>query len=603
MQIREELGPLRRRAGVLVIAVLVALGMLHLRMVQLQLVGGSHWRRMAENNRLRRLPLPSARGRIFDRRGMVLADNLPTWVLLLFPDEAANLDRTALFLARAGIADVATLRGRFEDRRGGRLAPLIAAENLSWEQVARIRAHQSDHPELSIVEGFRRFYPYGETVAHAVGYLRLVSPTEVDRTPDLDPNALVGASGIETLDDAALTGHDGERIVVVSAVGRQLGVVKERLPRPGPDLGSTLDVGLQEAARAALGDSAGAIVGLDPRSGAVRILYSSPSFDPNLFVGRLSRDDWLTLADDPGHPLQNRCVQGVYPPGSTIKPFMALAGLGESVISPAWGVTCNGSVNLYNHRFRCWQRWGHGKVGLERSLEVSCDVFYYLLGQRLGIENIARWLRHFGFGTTTGIGLNAEASGLIGTPEWSERVRGTPWYPGEAVSVSIGQGPLLVTVLQLARGYAALANGGRLVVPRVVEPREEQQVPDLDLDPEQLSRVVAGLTKVVHGLEGTARRLGSLPIVGKTGTAQVAQLQEGVDSDDLAPHLRHHAWFVGWAPLETPELVVAVVVEHGGGGSSVAAPAAGSVFRLFVDQRNADRPSDPERPAPTETTR
>lgn len=582
MRIGDETGGLRRRAAVLFVAGFVAFGALHLRLAQLQVVDGAHWQEMAENNRLRRIPVPGPRGRIYDRQGRLVADNAPNWDLLLFPDEARDLQTTALFLDRMGIAEAGALLERLDRRRTGRLAPLLVAEDLSWRQVARVRSHQSDHPELSVVSGFRRRYPYGETAAHVVGHLRLVTQDEVAGRPSLDPTALVGATGIEALAEATLAGTPGERWVVVSAVGRQLGVVREHAPGAGSDLTVTLDMKLQAAARAALGEHAGAIVAVDPRSGAVRAMYSAPSFDPNRFAGRLSRDEWEALAADPRHPLQNRCIQGAYPPGSTIKPFLVLAGLGSDAITPGWTTYCSGSVVLYGHRFRCWQRGGHGRVGLVRSLEVSCDSYYYLLGQRLGIDALAAWLRGFGFGGPTGVGVGSENPGLVGTPEWSEAVRGTPWYPGDLVSISIGQGPVLATVAQLARAYAALANGGRLLPLFVVEDPSSPSPSAHTLQLEGLERVVSGLEDAVSGTEGTARVLADLPAAGKTGTAQVVRLQEGVEVEDMERRFRHHAWFVGWAPREDPRLVVAVLVEHGGGGGSVAAPAAGVVLRAFL---------------------
>ena len=386
---------------------------------------------------------------------------------------------------------------------------------------------------------------------------------------------------------------------MVSAVGRQLGVVSEIAPRAGHDVGLTLDVGLQKAAAAALGDQSGSVVALDPRSGAVRVLYSAPSFDPRVFGGRLSRSDWQALQEDPLHPLQNRCLQGVYPPGSTIKPFLALGGLAEGMIDPNATVFCNGSVVLYGHRFRCWRRGGHGFVNLERSLAESCDVYFYLLGQRLGIEGMAKWLQRFGFGERTGIDLSFEASGLIGTPEWSRRVRGTPWYPGEAVSVSIGQGPVLATTIQLARAFAFLASRGKSVTPHMVA--EPSGTPAFErIDPDHLTLVNSALAKVVHGPAGTARRFASLPMAGKTGTAQVVRLQDGVDADDLAPELRHHAWFVGWAPLDEPTLVVSVVVEHGGDGGSAAAPVAAQVIQAHLGQPTS-QPDAQSTPSPIRT--
>ena len=577
VEIRENLGPIRQRAVVIVLLIFAALGVLHLRIGQLQIIEGAHWRLMAENNRLRRLPLNAVRGRIYDRRGHVLADNRPTWNLLLFPDEARNLDRTVLFVASLGVAEAADLHEKVRRRGIDRLAPMVVGEDLDWNQVTRVRSHQSDHPELSVVAGFRRHYPFGPAAAHAVGHLRLVSEDEV-RTTGVDPSTRIGATGIEALADVFLTGHAGERWVVVSAVGRQLGVVREESSVSGRDLAVTIDAELQEVAAAALGERAGAVAALDPRNGAIRALVSSPSFDPELFSGPLSENAWRAIAEDGRHPLQDRAIQGTYPPGSTIKPFLALAALTEGLVTSDWAVTCRGSIVLHGHSFRCWQRGGHGATDLERSLEASCDVYYYQLGQRLGIEGMARWMGLFGFGRRTGSSLPSEAPGLIGTPEWSRRVRGTPWYPGEAVSVSIGQGPVLATALQLARGYAALANGGFLVTPHALVDPESPPPVDLDLDQRHLARVRRGLELVVRGDHGTARSLARLPVAGKTGTAQVVRLADGVDSDDLAPHLQHHAWFVGWAPLDEPRLVVAVVVEHGGGGGSIAAPTAEPVF-------------------------
>ena len=582
MELREDLAPVKRRAAVLVALALLALAVLLLRLVQVQIVDGASWRRAAENNRLRRIPVASQRGRIYDRRGTVLADNVPTWQLLLFPDEAKNIQQTLLFVARTGIADAATLRNLEAERRLARLAPVVLADDLNWEQVARVRAHQSDHPELAVVNAFRRSYPLGGTTAHAIGHLRLVSREEVDANPGLDQNTLVGAIGVESLRNAFLAGSDGTRFEVVSAVGQPIGVVRETAPSPGRDVATTLDVHLQQVAAQALGDRTGTVVALEPATGAVRVLYSAPTFDPNIFVGRLSRTEWQQLTEDPGRPLNDRSLQGVYPPGSTIKPFFALAGLAEGEITADSGITCHGGVTLYGHPFRCWRRGGHGGVGVVRSLEVSCDSFYYQLGYRMGIDRMARWLRRFGFDGPTGIGFGQELTGLVGTPEWAREVRGTPWYAGEAISVAIGQGPLLVTNMQLARAYAVLANGGHLVTPHLVASADAPPPVDLGLDPQHLALVVEGLTRVVHGGEGTAAFLARLPMAGKTGTAQVARLQEGVRAQDLPEHLRHHALFVGWAPLDRPKLVVAAVVEHGIGGSTAAAPVVGAVIEAAI---------------------
>jgi len=599
MEIREDIGPFRRRTVLMFVVVFAVLGLVHLRLVHLQLVHGAEWRDLAENNRLRRLPLPGPRGWIYDRQGEVVAENVPSWELLLFPDEAVNLDETGLFLAREGITETQAFRELLAERRIGRQAPLVVGENLTWNQVAAVHSHQGDYPELSVVSRFRRHYPYSFLTAHAVGHLRPISKIQVEQNSDLEPDSMVGATGIEANQETFLAGTSGHRWMMVSAVGRQLGVVRETRPTAGNDLGAALDISMQRAAAEALGDRAGGVVALDPRNGAVRVLYSSPSFDPTVFGGRLSRADWQALQEDPDHPLQNRCIQGVYPPGSTIKPFLALGGLSDGLIDSQTTVYCNGSIVLYGHRFHCWRRGGHGFVNLERALAESCDVYFYLLGQKLGIEGMERWLRRFGFGERTGLDPPFESPGLIGTPEWSRRVRKTPWYPGEAVSMSIGQGPLLTTVVQLARAFAMLANGARPVQPHLV-PASAQSAQPLEIDLDYLELVNAALAEVVHGPHGTARRLDALPIAGKTGTAQVARLQEGVTSDELEAHLRHHAWFVGWAPLDQPEIVVAVIVEHGGDGSRSAAPVAGRVVEAYfgLTPENQDPTAVSPDPAP-----
>lgn len=579
MRIRTDPVRFRHRSRVILALALGALGLLHFRLVQLQIIQGDTWARLAENNRLRRIPVPAPRGRIFDRQGMVLADNVPAWQLLVFPDEADDLDRTVAFLTDQGIIEGDDLRLRFAARRIGTMAPLVAAENISWEHVARVRTHQSDFPELSVVSGFRRSYPWNHSTAHAIGYLRRLTPAEAERHDAFQPDQLIGATGIEALGENSLRGRNGERRVVVSAVGRQLGVVDEQTPVPGHDLAVTIDTRIQQAAVEALGDRPGAVVVLDVHTGAVRALYSSPGFDPNVFSSPLSPERWSEISDDPRHPLQNRCIQGTYPPASTIKPFLALAGIEEGLIDPQWSVYCRGSITLYGHIFRCWRRGGHGAVNMKRALEVSCDVYFYLLGQKLGIERMASWLERFGFGRPTALGLAHEATGLIGTPEWSRRVRGTPWYAGESVSVSIGQGPVLVTVIQLARAFALLANGGFLVQPHLIPPATPARPEYVPLGRPGLEVVVAGLERVVKGAEGTARILRDLPVAGKTGTAQVARLPDEDSTAKRAHHLQHHAWFVGWGPVDDPEVAVAVLVEHGGGGGSVAAPAAAKVFR------------------------
>ncbi len=581
MRVREDLGPYRRRLVVLLIAVEVVLVLLGLRLVKLQVIDGRHWRALAESNRLRRVPLPPLRGRIYDRSGALLAGSQPAFQLLLYPVESPHPERSFAFLARLGVASLEELRQRAGGGGCAPDAPRVLAADLSWEQVCAVRAHQSDFPELVVAQAFRRVYPEAEVTAHLVGYVRLPTETDIESRPGLVPGVLVGASGVERSRDEALLGVPGERMVVVDARGRELGTVEITPPVPGTDMTLTLDLRLQRVAARAMAGKSGAVVALDPGTGAVRVLYSTPSFDPNAFARGLTAREWAALRDDPEHPLQDRSLRGEYPPGSTIKPFLAVTGLEDGVLSSGTRVWCPGSVTLYGHTFRCWARGGHGWVDLSRALEVSCDVYFYRLGQHLGIHRIAAGLSGWGFGEATGLDPS-ERPGLVGTPEWSRKVRHQPWYPGTTISVSIGQGPLLATPLQLAVAYAALANGGTVLRPWVVSGDGMTVRRRLGLDGDLLAPVVDGLRRVVAGREGTARRLQALPVAGKTGTAQVVRLREGVDMERVERRFRHHAWFVGWAPVERPKLVVAVMVEHGGGGAAAAAPVAAEIFRLAL---------------------
>ncbi len=584
MRVREDLRPYRLRLAGLLLLLGVALLLLVLRLAQLQIAQGAHWRGLAESNRLRQVPVLPVRGRIYDRNGELLAGNEPAFQLLVYTAESRSLERALIFLAQIGVGSPRDLKEVIRQSPGAPDAPRVLAPDLTWSQVCAIRAHRSDFPELAVVQGFRRVYPAGPLTAHVLGYVRLPTRKELVEDPALVAGILVGASGVERSQNGRLMGSAGKRLVVVDARGRELGTV-ERVPaEPGADLTLTLDLRLQRVAAEAMGERAGAVVALDPATGAVRVLYSSPSFDPNAFARGLSREEWEKLRTDPEHPLQDRCLRGEYPPGSTIKPFMALTGLEAGVIDRTTTVWCSGSITIGDHTFRCWARWGHGRVGLVRSLEVSCDVFYYTLGQKLGIARIAPGLGEWGFGSRTGLDTEVERPGLVGTPEWSRRVRHRPWYPGATISVAIGQGPLLVTPIQLARAFAALAEGGRLPLPYLVARHRRSAPRDLEIPPAMMQPVLEGLRMVVAGPEGTARRLAPLPIAGKTGTVQVIRKREGVDSKTLERRFRHHAWFVGWAPVEHPRLVVAVIVEHGGEGSAAAAPVAGAVLKAALEE-------------------
>jgi penicillin-binding protein 2 len=577
--VRDDLRPVQRRSVALLAGFAAFLVLLLGRLWLLQVVQGNRWREAAENNRLRRVPLEAPRGTVTDVRGEVILDNRPAYQLLLFPEEMTDAAATVGFLSRIGIADEVEIGARVAKARRTSHLPSVIADNLTWAQVAAVAAHRAEYRALEVHPASRRSLPPGPTVAHLVGQLGEVSPEQLATKPDVKPGQLVGRSGLERAYQDVLGGTPGNLVVVVDALGRQMSSLDEEAPVPGRPLQITLDLSLQREAVEAMAGQVGAVVAIDPRDGAVRVLLSQPAFDPELFAGHLEPARWQEMANDPLKPLHDRALQALYPPGSTIKPLFAAGALKDGIRTPSDGIFCTGGVMIYGHPYRCWQKGGHGHVTLETAIEGSCDSYFYRVAQDAGIDRLAAWAREFGLDKPSGIELIGESSGLVPDDDWSRRVRGHQWYAGESISVGIGQGPILVTPIGLCRAYAALVNGGRLVQPHLVQGRGEPPR-DLGLPAEVLREVQRGMELVVAGDHGTARRLASLPIhiAGKTGTSQVIRKQEGVKWQDLPWEQRHHALFVGYGPVGDPQLVVVVVVEHGGDAASVAAPIAGRIL-------------------------
>jgi penicillin-binding protein 2 len=577
--VRDDLRPVQRRVvvllGVFAGLLLLLLGRLWL----LQVVQGARWRAAAENNRLRRVPLEAPRGVVTDVSGEVILDNRPAFQLLLFPEEMRDDEETVEFLVRIGISTDSEVRARLAKARRTSHLPSVIADNLTWAQVAAVAAHRAEFRELEVHPATRRSLPAGPAVAHLVGQLGEVTPGQLVARPDLRPGQLVGRSGIERAYQELLGGTPGNLVVVVDALGRQISSLDEEPPVAGHPLQVTLDLALQREAVEAMSGQVGAVVALDPRDGALRVLLSQPAFDPELFAGHLEPARWRELTEDPLKPLHNRALQALYPPGSTIKPIFAAGALNDGLRTPGDSAFCTGGVTIFGHPYRCWQRGGHGRVDVARALEVSCDSYFYRLAQDAGIDRLALWARTFGLDQPTGIEIAGESTGLVPDDEWSRRVRKHQWYAGESISVGIGQGPILVTPIALARALSALVNGGSLVQPHLV-PGRGAAPRDLGLSPQVLRQVRHGMELVVSGEHGTARGLAAQPvrIGGKTGTAQVIRKQEGVKWQDLPWEQRHHALFVGYAPAQDPRLVVVVVVEHGGDAASVAAPIAGRIL-------------------------
>jgi len=589
MRVREHREALARRTPILgwlfatfVLVVAAAYG-------YIQLHEGRYYRELADNNRLRREPIRAPRGEILDRQGYLLAESVPSYTLQLYRSRSADPKASLRFAARVLQRPLPELQQLVDQRTSNsEFQPVLLAENMSLEQVAKFRAVSLEHPEFEVVTRGVRFYRHGPLTAPILGYLGEVSEKELAQPGEsYVAGDLVGRRGVERVYDRSLRGRDGEREVVVDSHGRARESFEREPATAGRTLQLTLDLRLQSRAERLLESRAGAIVAMDPRDGAIRALASSPSYDPNIFSQRLQRSEWQMLIDSPLHPLQNRAIQVAQSPGSVFKIVMAAAGLAEHVISPSDQVFCAGSKEFYGSRRRCWKAGGHGWVNLHKALVESCDIYFYELGQKLGIDRIAKYARLFGFGTATGIDLDGELNGNVPDGAWSRRTRGIPWYPGETISVAIGQGPLLTTPLQIAVMMAEVANGGLRVHPHVVGNATSDPPPvESGIDPAILARLRSDLWSVVndHGTGANARVEG-LDIAGKTGTVQVVRQATRIESADLPYDQRDHAWFASFAPAQDPKLVIVVYVEHGGKGSQAAAPLARELYEVYFGQR------------------
>jgi penicillin-binding protein 2 len=465
--------------------------------------------------------------------------------------------------------------------------PAVLKEDLSLGELAPIEARREWFPSVEFEQTARRTYPFGAIASHVLGYVGEVSERELVAQASEIPlyrGDIVGKSGIERHYDEGLRGERGSKYVTVNSLGRQLGEGRSsRAPINGGDLQLTLDLQLQRTLVEALGDEVGAGVFMDPRNGEILALASTPTYDPNIFAGKVSPEAWTAILHDPRRPLHDRAIASFYAPGSTFKVVMAIAGLETGTVSPGTTVTCGGSARFYGRNFLCWKKGGHGTVSIEEALAHSCNVYFYSLGKSLGIEPIHEYGARFNLGSPTGIDLPGEAPGVLPSDAWKRKVHGERWYPGETISVSIGQGLLAVTPVQLANTMSGVATG-KLPMPHLVLGEATEPV-DLDLSPETLRIVRNALEEAVA--RGTGRRaaLEDVVVAGKTGTAQVYKSSAGIDADELPKNERDHAWFVGYAPAEDPRIAFAVVVERGGHGGTSAAPVARKVLEVFFSNK------------------
>jgi len=595
----------------------VLVGVLLLRMSYLQIAKHGYYDTRSNDNRMRVQVVPPVRGLIYDRNGVVLADNLPSYRLEIVPEQIEDLDAAIARLSE--IIEIREIdRERFMERR--RKQPAFRGVpirlNLSQKEVARFEVNRRKFPGMEIRAGLTRHYPLGKTAAHMIGYVGGITQEELMFLDEkrYRGSTHIGKTGVEKSYESLLHGQPGSRIVETNASGRSLRELEFHRPKPGHSLYLTVDAHLQKAAEKALGDHDGAVVALDPETGGVLAMVSKPSYDPSLFVDGISQDDYSRLINNPRRPLFNRALQGQYPPGSTVKPVMALAALETNTIDPARQVWCPGYFQLPNskRKYRDWKREGHGWLNLTEAIFRSSDVYFYKLAVDLGIDHIARFGERFGFGSKTGIDLPREKSGLMPSRSWKNGTKQQPWYPGETLNTIIGQGYMSATPLQLAQMTALLAERGQGHKPHVLMATEEAVSGDLKpvstapADPIRLkdgdhwALVTDAMEKVVHGRRGTAHYYVGMDIpyrmAGKTGTSQVtalAQDEEAPEYEDVERRFRDHALFVGFAPVENPRIAVAVLAEHGGSGGSVAAPIARKVLDAYLlGTRIVQKPED-----------
>ncbi len=594
----------RRRAIVAAFVCLLLLLALLTRLGWLQIVENAHFSNLSENNRARLMALPPNRGLIYDRNGVVLAENRPAFHLEIIPEQVADIEATL-----SGLGEIVSLneqdikRFRSELRSHRSFESVALRTRLQEDEVARLAANRHRFPGMDIAARLSRYYPHGADMAHVIGYVGRINEQELELidTVNYRGTNYIGKTGLEKYYEDDLQGLVGQQSVEVNAEGRILRVIDKVPPVPGSDLVLALDLELQQLADRAMGDLAGAVIAMIVQTGEVLVFVSKPSYDPNLFVEGISHEDYDALSHGDYKPLFNRALYGQYPPGSTIKPFVALAGLETRAVTASESINCAGYYLLpgdaTERKYRDWKKEGHRHTDANKAIEESCDVYFYDLSRRLGIDRMHDFLAQIGFGKKTAIDLPGERSGLLPSSEWKLRTQRTVWYPGETLIAGIGQGYMLATPLQLAVATSTLAMRGVHTQPHLVREIRNVRSNDSDLiKPEQHSIklrdtgnwniIFDAMRDVVHGTGGTARLTGygmKYQMAGKTGTAQVFGIaqDEEYDEETVAKKLRDHALFIAFAPVDHPQIAVAVVAENGEHGSRVA-PIARKIIDHYL---------------------
>ncbi len=606
---RERTRTFTRRTALLAGGQFALLSTLVGRLYYLQVVQADRYAMLADENRINLRLLPPPRGRIFDRMGEPLAVNRLNYRVVLVSEQADSVEETLDALGRiipVSERDRARVLREMHRKRG--FVPITVRENLDWSEVSRVEVNAPDLPGVMIDVGQTRDYPLASVLGHVVGYVAAVSEKDLTGDPLLElPDFRIGKSGIEKVYDKALRGSAGNSQVEVNAYGRVIRELAREEGRPGDDLTLTIDAGLQRFVVDRLGEESASVVVLDVHTGEVMAMASNPAYDPNAFNRGLSNAEWRALVNNPRKPLTNKTIAGQYPPGSTFKMVVALAALEAGVVTPDHRIFCTGKIKLGDRVFHDWKRGGHGDVDMLAAIQQSCDIYFYDIAKRVGIDRIAAMARRFGLGAPTGIDLTGERGGLVPDRDWKLGRFGVSWQQGETLVVGIGQGYLLATPLQLAVMTARIANGGKAIVPRLLRDRDAPQAPEsMGLSRDSLAVVIEGMNRVTNTRRGTAYRARiaepELAMAGKTGTAQVRRITKSerikgvIKNKDRPWEERDHALFVAFAPVSQPRYAVAAVVEHGGSGSRAAAPIARDVLRE-TERRDPSRRGGPDKVA------
>lgn len=603
------------RAVLAMLFVLALCAALITRLYHLQVVETEHFQLLSDKNRMQLQSIAPTRGLIYDRNGVLLADNRPVFSVSIVPERTDDMEQSLADVS--AIIDIGEQRiERFKKqlKRARRpYQPVVLKSKLSEEEIARIEVRRHTLPGVEIGAELARFYPLGEATAHSIGYVGRINESELNRVDEKNYSATnyIGKLGVERFYESVLHGEVGFQTVETNAGNRVLRTLERADPKPGKDLVLHMDARLQLKAMELLNGRRGAVVAIEPDSGGILALVSTPSFDPNQFVTGIDYESYGALRDSLDLPLFNRAIRGQYPPGSTIKQFIGLGGLDAGITTRQYSIMDYGFYQLENDEriYRDWKRQGHGRINLKSAIAQSCDTYFYELAFNMGVDHMSRYLSYFGFGENMALDIAEARSGILPTREWKRAVRGRAWYPGDSLNMSIGQGFMLATPLQLATSTAVFAMKGEWHAPVMVKSQNDLdvmtlqrnvQIPEFDLkDASDWNFIEDAMEEVMHGAHGTARASGrgaSYRIAGKTGTAQVVGIAQGekYDAEALAERHRDHALFVGYAPVDNPQIAVAVVVENGGGGSSTAAPVAREMFDEWILKLNLPEPlADP----------